>query len=225
MKKVLIAVIGGAAACFASLAQAADLPSYKGGPSYYDYPPAFTWTGFYIGGLAGLGFGSFDRPGSSYFGSSTFGGAFGATAGYNYQSGNLLVGAEGDYAWSHIADETKSVAGGFAGTGVINNLDTIRARFGYVYDRALFYGTGGYAGAEVRGALSAIAPAAGFDQTRYVNGFTLGVGMEYAITPHITAKAEYLYASFGDASYFSAPYATRTSAGLNLLRGGVNYKF
>ncbi len=225
MKKVLIAVIGGAAAAFASLAQAADLPSYKGGPSYYDNPPAFTWTGFYVGGNAALGFGGFSRPGATYFGSSPFGGAFGLTLGYNYQSGNLLVGAEGDYAWSHIADENNSVAAGFAGTGVINNIDTIRARVGYVYNRAVFYGTGGYAGADVRGALNASAPPAGFDQIRYVNGFTLGAGIEYAITPHITAKAEYLYASFGSAGYFGAPYATKTSADLNLLRGGVNYKF
>ena len=69
MKKLLIAAIG--ATAFVSLAQAADLPYMKGPPAYA-YAPAFTWTGFYLGANAGLGFGSFDGA-QRYFGSSPLG--------------------------------------------------------------------------------------------------------------------------------------------------------
>jgi outer membrane immunogenic protein len=224
MKKVLIALIGGMATGFASLAQAADLP-YRSNVQTYDAPPSFTWTGFYAGANLGVGFGSFNGPGANYFGPSPAGGLLGLTVGYNYQSGNLLVGGEGDYAWSHIADSA-TTRPGVSSTGVVQNIDTIRARVGYAADRFLAYGTGGYAGANIRGVLNNIPASAVADQTLYANGFTLGVGVEYAITPHITAKAEYLYVSLASNNYFNnTPNFTSAGANLNLLRAGVNYKF
>ena len=225
MKKVLIALIGGAAISFASLAQAADLPYRGGAAQSYDYPPSFTWTGFYAGANFGAGIGGFNGPGANYFGSSPAGLLFGLTGGYNYQSGNLMVGAEGDYAWSHIADSANPYRG-VTSTGVVQNIDTIRARFGYAADRFLVYGTGGYAGANIRGVLNNTPSMAVADQSLYANGFTLGLGVEYAITPHITAKAEYLYVSLASNNYFNnTPNYTSAGANLNLLRGGVNYKF
>jgi outer membrane immunogenic protein len=224
MKKVLIALIGGTAIGFASLAQAADLP-YRNAPQTYEYAPSFTWTGFYVGANLGVGFGSFNGSGANYFGTSPSGGLLGLTAGYNYQSGNLLIGAEGDYAWSHIADANTFLPG-VTSTGVVQNIDTIRARFGYAADRFLAYGTGGYAGANVRGVLNNVPAQAVADQTFYANGFTLGLGVEYAITPHITAKAEYLYVSLASNNFFNnTPNSSTVGANLNLLRGGVNYKF
>jgi outer membrane immunogenic protein len=224
MKKVLIALIGGSAIGIASLAQAGDLP-YRDNAQSYDAPPSFTWTGFYAGAILGIGFGGFSEPGAAYFGTSPSGGLLGLTAGYNYQSGNLLVGAEGDFAWSHIADQA-TTRFGVSSTGVVQNIDTVRARVGYATERLLAYGTGGYAGANIRGVLNNAPASAVADQTFYANGFTLGVGVEYAITPHITAKAEYLYISLGSNSYFnSTPNTTSVETNLNLLRAGVNYKF
>ena len=92
MKKVSIAVIGGAAMTFASLAQAADLPYRSAAPGNYDYPPSFTWGGFYAGLNTGAGFGAFNGYGAPYFGDNPNGWLLGFTAGYNYQSGNLVVG-------------------------------------------------------------------------------------------------------------------------------------
>ncbi|MBB4199127.1 hypothetical protein CCR94_16650 [Rhodoblastus sphagnicola] len=225
MKKVLIAAAVGAMA-FASLAQAADLPYRKEAPAPYDYAPTFTWTGAYLGVNAGLAFGSFDG-GKRYFGGSPLGGLYGFTGGYNYQQGKLVVGGEGDFAFGHVADAASpSLNNGAAtgsSTGVVENFFTVRARVGYAMDRVLLYGTGGYAGSEVRGALS--GGGFGYDQTRVANGWTLGVGMEYAITPHFSAKAEYLYASMGDNTYFSSPNSISNGVNLNLVRAGVNYHF
>jgi outer membrane immunogenic protein len=225
MKKVSIAAIGGAAIGFASLAQAADLPYRNGAPASYDYPPSFTWTGFYAGLNAGGGFGSFTDIGQAYFGSNPNGGLIGGTIGYNYQSGNLMIGAEGDYDWSNIGSNA-TVFPGISSSGSIQSLATIRARVGYAADRFMVYGTGGYAGADIRGTLSNFAAKAVADQSFWANGYTLGVGAEYAITPHITAKAEYLWTSFGSNTFFSnTPNITSAGANVNLLRGGVNYKF
>ncbi|HUO54556.1 MAG TPA: outer membrane protein [Rhodoblastus sp.] len=225
MKKLSIALIGGAAISFASLAQAADLPYGSAPASGYDYPPSFTWTGFYAGLNTGVGFGSFNGNGQAYFGSNPAGWLLGATVGYNYQSGNLLLGGEADWDWSRIASDA-SVAPGVASTGIIQDVATVRARFGYVMDRILLFGTGGYAGADVRGVLNNVPAKAVADQSYWANGWTLGLGAEYAITPHITAKAEYLYASFGSNNYFnSTPNYMSAGANLNMLRAGVNYKF
>jgi outer membrane immunogenic protein len=225
MKKVLIAGIGGAAMSLASLAQAADLPYRSGAPSGYDYPPAFTWTGAYLGAVLGFGFGSFNGAVANYFGESPKGGLIGLTAGYNYQSGTLLAGVEADYAWSHIADETTNFPATYA-SGSVQGLLTIRGRFGYAMDRLLPYITAGYAGGNVRGTLTNLPASAVADQTFYSNGFALGAGAEYAITPHISAKAEYLYVGLSSNTFYAnTPNVSSGGAGLSLLRAGVNYKF
>lgn len=225
MKKVSIVVIGGAAMTFASLAQAADLPYRSAAPGNYDYPPSFTWGGFYAGLNTGAGFGSFSGNGAPYFGDNPTGWLLGFTGGYNYQSGNLVVGVEGDYDWSRIASDA-TVYPGVTSTGIVQDVSTIRARFGYAMDRILIYGTGGYAGGSIRGVISNFQRSSFSDQSYWSNGYALGLGAEYAITPHITAKAEYLYTSLGSNTYFAGSVnVAQVGANLNLLRAGLNYKF
>src|SRR3982751_1876393 len=93
-------------------AQAADVPIkapyYKGTPhsvvSYYN------WTGFYAGVNAGYGFGSSDwslLPGTSI---KPKGFLAGGTVGYNWQSGAIVYGLEGDFDWQNVKDSV--VCGG-----------------------------------------------------------------------------------------------------------------
>jgi outer membrane immunogenic protein len=225
MKKVSIALISAAAISFASLAQAADLPYRDGAPAAYDSPPSFTWTGFYAGLNVGAGLGSFVGNGQYYFGANPSGGMFGGTAGYNFQSGALLVGVEGDYDWSHFASNA-TTAPGVISSGSIQNIATVRGRLGYVMDRLVIFGTAGYAGADVAGTLNNIPARAVANQSFWSNGFALGLGAEYAVMPHITVKAEYLYASLGNNSFFNlTPNYMSAGADMSLLRAGVNYKF
>jgi outer membrane immunogenic protein len=224
MNKVLIAAIGGGAICFASLAQASDLP-FGVTPGNYDYPAAFTWTGFYAGINAGGGFGSFTDGGQFYFGSGPSGGLIGGTAGYNYQSGNLMVGVEGDFDWANISSNA-TITPTLSSSGEVQSIATVRARFGYAADRFVLYGTGGYAGGDIRGTLTNLRATAVADQTFWANGYAFGAGAEYAITPHIIAKAEYIFASLGSNTFFSyTPNITNAGANVNLLRAGLNYKF
>lgn len=215
-----------AALAVASPAVAADLPSrYRAPPSdYYAPPPVFTWSGLYVGANGALGIGRFSDGGDAAFGNA-FGGLGGVTVGYNYQSGSLLVGAEGDIAFGSV-----SGSGGInaSSTGTIQGLGTARVRFGYVYDRAMFYVTGGYAGASLHGTLNdtSASPNLFIDQSHYLNGWTVGAGVEVAITNRISVKGEYLFAGLGSNSFFSGTRdATNAGANINLIRAGVNYHF
>ena len=225
MKTLALAAL---ALSLAAPALAADLPSRRYAPAndYYAPPPVFTWTGFYVGINGDLGVGHFTHGGNPAFGDA-FGGLGGVTAGYNYQSGSLLVGAEGDIGFGSISGSSSALAGA-SSTGAIQGLGTARVRFGYVYDRALFYVTGGYAGASQHGTLTdnGAAPNVFIDQSHMLNGYTVGAGVEFAITNHVSVKGEYLYAGLGSNSFFSGTRdALNSGASINLLRAGLNYKF
>lgn len=226
MKKILL---GTAAiiALSAVSAQAADLPRRNQAPApYYAAPvPLFTWTGFYLGVNAGYGFGHFNGAGKNYFNSAD-GGEIGVTAGYNYQVNNIVLGIEGDFDLASQSGKA-SPAAGIGGSGRISSFGTLRGRLGYGIDRALLYVTGGYAGANISGSVSDTNPVALFArESKYHNGYALGLGLEYAFTNNISAKAEYLYTNFSSATYFSGTKdAIGAGASVNHLRAGVNYRF
>ena len=107
-------------------------------------------------------------------------------------------------------------------------LGTVRARAGYAWDRVLFYGTGGAA----FGDLQAAAGALPFSSSTQV-GWTAGGGVEYAFTPNLTAKVEYLYVDLGNQSCAAANCVSASGIGPvttvslteNIVRAGINYKF
>jgi outer membrane immunogenic protein len=221
-------VLAATAVCLAAPAFAADLPSRYAPAPYYDPVPVFVWSGLYAGINGQLGFGSISTSGGRPAFGGPFGGLGGATLGYNYQSGKLLVGAEGDIAFGAISSSNNF---GFdtSSTGRISGLGTIRARVGYVLnDRALLYVTGGYAGASLNGSISDFngSPNLVLQEQHYLNGFAVGFGVEYALTTKISIKGEYLYTGFGSQNFFSSS-RDQVSAGasINLVRAGLNYHF
>lgn len=217
------------AACLAAPALAADLP-YRDAPPvapYYEPAPLFSYNGLYAGINGQLGFGSFTTAGGRPAFGGPFGGLGGATLGYNYQSGRLLVGLEGDIAFGSI-DSSSDFGFGTSGAGAIRGLGTARARFGYVWDRALLYVTGGYAGASLNGRVSDFAgsPNLVLQESHYLNGFAVGAGVEYAITTRISVKGEYLFTDFGSQGFFGGTRDTASAAPhINLVRAGLNYHF
>lgn len=227
MRKFL-ALAAGLAAVAASLsvANAADLPRRKG----YAAPPpdaapmrrGFSWTGAYVGVHAGYGWGKHTKDGGKAFGKPD-GGHGGVQAGYNHQMGNIVAGVEGDLSRTGQV-EKRDLVGGY-GKSHLKTLATARARVGVGVDRALFYVTGGYAG----GALTTkVQPnvAQGYKETKWLNGYAVGGGVEYAATDNITVKGEYLYADLGAKTYGGAG-APQVKTGFqdHLLRAGANYKF
>ena len=220
-------ILVASALCIAAPAFAADLPSrYAPAAPYYAPAPLFTWSGFYAGVNGQLGLGSFSGGGSQVFGSPV-GGLGGATVGYNYQSGQLLVGAEADIGFGSI-NGNGNFGSLTASSGTINGLGTIRGRLGYVYDRALLYVTGGYAGTVLNGKISDFggSPNLVLDQSHYLNGFAVGLGVEYALTTKISVKGEYLFTGFNQQGYFgNTRDAISSGANISLIRAGLNYHF
>ena len=173
MKKVSIAVIGGAAMTFASLAQAADLPYRSAAPGNYDYPPSFTWGGFYAGLNAGAGFGAFSGAARTISATTRPAGCSASPA------ATITSRAIWWSAWKAITTGRASpsdatVYPGVTSTGIVQNVSTIRARFGYAMDRILIYGTGGYAGGSIRGVISNFQRSSFSDQSHLVQRLRAG---------------------------------------------------
>jgi len=221
MKRVCLALIGVAAlagtAAAADLARPAPVP-YT--PPAAAFAPPYSWTGFYIGLNGGGAFGgsSWDSAGSR----DVSGALGGATVGYNYQFGQAVVGVEGDIDMTDInGTGTTSCA---AGCKTSNTwLSTVRGRLGYAAGRFMPYVTGGAAFGNIR------ASTAGFQNSSTDTGWTLGGGLEAALTGNWTAKVEYLYVDLGSFNCGLNCNAGLTSDNVsfhtNILRAGVNYKF
>lgn len=227
MKQILSAILAGAALSGLAFcpAVAADLPSPASAP-YYREPPMFTWAGVYAGATAGVNFGRFSEGGSTNFG-NMFGGLYGLTAGYNYQSGPLVAGVEADLDFGSVYGSANPRANVWS-SGNVTGTGSLRARFGYAMDRALLYVTGGYTGAAVRGSLTDLsgAPNVYANQSAYLNGFVVGAGLEFAVTDRISIKGEYLFNDYGSSGFFGGTRDSLSSGvGFSTLRAGVNYHF
>lgn len=210
----------------AAPAVAADIPSPP--PPPYTPPPLFTWTGLYLGGQIGYAWGT-DTVTVHPFGFGTDftpnGVVGGGHIGYNLQLSQIVAGLEGDIEGTGIS-RTFSPGGAIYNTSV-SAQGSIRARLGLAFDRALLYATGGAEFAGFDTTVSAILS----DQTSHTRaGWTVGGGVEYAVTPNWSIRAEYRYADFG-----SFTQATPLAFGFissvnhheteNAVRAGFSYKF
>ena len=204
MKRILIAAALALAA--GGQALAADLPPPVAPPprapaTYVPVPaPVFTWTGIYVGVNGGYAFGDSNWTIPGFIGwtptgnFSTDGFLVGGTIGGNYQWGQFVLGIEGDGDWTNLNGTTYNNCGRGC-TTQSDWLATVRGRAGYACDRVLFYGTGGVAFGDLQAA-SGNLPFSSSTQT----GWTAGGGIEFAFTPNLTAKVEYLYVDLGSQS-------------------------
>ncbi|MGH1425946.1 MAG: outer membrane protein [Pseudooceanicola sp.] len=123
------------------------------------------WTGAYAG--VQLGYGDLE------FGAASGDGIIGgAQLGYDYDMGNIVVGAELDYNMSNIS---------LGGTD-IDQLARLKLRVGYDAGDALIYAVGGGARA--------------MTSTGNDNGWVAGAGVEYRVMERVSVGGEYLYHNF-----------------------------
>ncbi len=217
MKQFLLAALS---VGVVSGAFAADLPSYNAPPPPAAYAPAFTWAGGYAGLNAGWAFG--DLSNSNF--SNPDGGLIGAQIGYNMQMSQFVLGLEADL------EGTGMVATGVYPLGTnkfgTHTLTTERVRAGFAMDRTLFFLTAGYAGMQTTASYTDYTFHTSGWASEWRNGGAFGAGVEYAVTPNITVKGEYLYLPFSNTTYFAGtPDAETSGLSLNVIRAGVNYKF
>ena len=211
-------------------ARAADLsvaPIYKAPPAVP--VPAYNWSGFYLGVNGGGAWGTSNWSAvSNSFNLS--GGQVGGTAGMNWQTGHAVFGLEGDVDWSGV----RGTAAPALCPGCTTNNDwlaTVRGRAGYAFDRLLVYGTGGAAFGNVQANFSN-DPVTSATKA----GSTIGAGVEVALAPNWSAKAEYLFVDLGNGSCTTncaiadasgTPIIPNVAVKFNesIVRGGINYRF
>ena len=212
---------------------AADLPVPPAYPpqAYVPVASPFSWTGFYIGGNAGYGWnhgsGTFTTAtGSGPF--STSGNSFlgGAEAGFNWQSGWLVLGMETDFQGITGSEPVNAIVGGtaIAATAKTPWFGTFRGRVGFAFDRFMIYGSAG--GVYGDATLNGTSGATSFSSSATYVSWTAGGGVEWAFWGPLSAKVEYLY--IGSPSVIpSVPGVTSASgsASANIIRAGLNYHF
>jgi outer membrane immunogenic protein len=239
-------------------------PAPSSGPS---------WSGFYVGGLVGGASGKSDVATTTVFSSTGYfatssvpaiitAGAgtiktneltFGGTAGYNFQVGHVVFGAEGDYSSLQLSGTLSSgdvvypccAPTSFNVTQSIDTtwLATVRGRAGVTAGHALFYGTYGMAWTD----LNYQAVFTDTFATAHENGgrdgtlstVVWGGGVEIWCNNHFSVKGEYLNAEFDPASTTSTNLTAFTPSiafptnvfthsstlKLQVYRGGITIRF
>jgi outer membrane immunogenic protein len=229
----------------AQSASAADMRVPYRPPAPPPAPVYFNWTGCYVGGHVGGVWTHKDwvvrDRASAFFGQSdgshdADGFLGGVQGGCDYQfAGGWVIGVAGDYAWTDASGSHFSpLFRGAVNHTKVDSLASVTGRIGYAWDRFLGYVRGG--GAWERDKYDFIDGVliGRLDDTR--NGWTIGVGGEYAFTNFVTGFIEYDYYGFGkrDLTFVQNNRGTFiygidetkhvVKAGLNFRFGGYCYR-
>jgi outer membrane immunogenic protein len=187
--------------------------------------PVWSWTGFYIGGNFGAGWGTtettadigaavapFIAPNTLQFllplSSQTVNGFLGGgQVGWNWQTGVFVFGVEGDFEWEDLKGSSPCLV--LFQCNVKHDWQAdLTGRVGVVaFDRALVYLKGGavwqHSNYSFGNSLTAtggggsvsLQANASASDTRL--GVLLGTGIEYGFLPNWSAKVEYNFEDFG----------------------------
>jgi outer membrane immunogenic protein len=162
----------------------------------------YDWTGLYVGAWVGsacidgeLTDNSSTPPGT--FEMAGCGGKGGITAGYNHQFENFVLGLEGD--WGMSGKLAKNEEPGVDFSYAMNSIATLRARAGIAFDDTLLYVTGGGAWVigDVDGIISPVPDHIKHDHW----GWSLGGGIEHAVTDNFRLRLDYLYTRLSAETY------------------------
>ena len=202
---------------FAGYTRAQADPQLNLGGGFSQIPPVIT------NGLESRGSESFDFDG----------GELGGLLGFNYQVGPVVLGLEsaGGYLWSRESRDTGPI---IFGEGVppldirsslkTHYLLTIAPRIGIAFGRFLPYVTGGLALGDSEWSQTLLdladpATHAGGRSSETNAGWMVGGGLEYIMTDHWHARAQYQYVDLGSVAFdshvtTSADFLTHHSASL-----------
>jgi outer membrane immunogenic protein len=179
----------------------------------------------------------------------------GVQAGYNLQFRNIVVGVEVDFNSLRLDNSADTV--GFSGTPVpwIDNVHTsiktdwlltVRPRVGVAWNEFLLYATGGLAVTRLttfqsQSNILVTTLSSGYSESvsgsETKTGWTVGGGLEYAVSDHWTLKGEYLYTDFGSVNltgtagpptsfgFGGQPFTHTFDLHVSTVRAGINYKF
>jgi outer membrane immunogenic protein len=170
---------------------------------------ATQWGGFYVGGQLGGAWSQSDWNYENHnwfntigpklvirhfdFDSSGFEG--GGQAGFNYRTGDWVLGIEGSLAGADLGDSIRSpfFPASDSYTTDLSWLSTVTGRVGYAFDRWLAYGKAGWAGADIDLTLFDHGTPVRASGSSWANGWTIGGGGEYALGGGLSLGVEYDY--------------------------------
>ena len=215
-----------AAVALTATASAADLPSRKAPVAYAPAPAyAYSWTGFYLGVTAGANWNNSNVQIPAYpsnFNIKTTALSLGAKAGYNQQFGAFVAGLEASGAFVFNKGTHLSGAGAELYRVNQNFAGAVVGKLGVAMDRTLFYVKGGVAFANLN--KNEFIPLAGGTWSSSRTGWTLGAGVDYALTNNWILGLDYAYSDFSRKSHtYLGPVSVRpTTHAVNL---SLSYKF
>ncbi|MEM9332717.1 MAG: outer membrane beta-barrel protein [Pseudomonadota bacterium] len=191
------------------------------------------WSGFYLGGVLGYGFGEADHcdttlgvfpcpsPGFPVVDLNGING--GATVGLNKQHGKIVLGIESDFSFADMGETVPSTGAFGCGAGCAVEIDwfaTIRGRLGIANDNGgLLYVTGGIAFTDVTSILS---PDSGSDT---LDSAVVGGGYEMMLNDGWSAKLEGIHVFDGGKVFNgSCPDCFSDNHDFSVVRIGINKK-
>lgn len=195
------------------------------------FAAGYDWSGAYLGGQMGYASGtsrySSDIDEQLKFSPDGFlGGIYG---GYNHQfSNNMVLGLDADFSLANIKNNGKYYDGGIrepeVGTSIKMRWNgAARIRAGYAVDRFLPYVAAGLSYGKYK--LSVWDEEGSMlDVSKTRTGWTIGAGLDYAVTDNLIARVEYRYSDFGKAKIFS-DVSDSLSFKTHDVRLGIAYKF
>jgi outer membrane immunogenic protein len=186
----------------ASSAQAARADGYQKGPGFAGFAGT-NRSGVYYGAALGYAWGDahLDFSPSGFAvnrGDPSLAGLIGGGhVGVLQQSGSFVYGAEVSVMAGDLGGRTADQFSPTATIGVDPEwVLMLNARLGYASGAWLLYATGGYAGAQIDGDRTNIHANALFRGREWHNGWNLGGGIEWQISPGTTFGLEYRHIEF-----------------------------
>ena len=214
---------------------------------------AHNWNGFYAGARVGYAWGSSNWKENSSGAPDSSGslnlfqplnvfndtGSFsqGLQAGYNYMLQNrVVIGAEADVTFPGFPDSAGISIGGRSNLSsptfgaetfseTVLTSGTVRGRVGYAARSWLFYATGGFAWSYNHQTLTQVTSGAAESPFLWRLGWAAGAGLEVPVTPHWSARLEYLFTDYGNSGTSFGAQRIDSDFRLQEMRVGLNYQF
>lgn len=213
-------------AALAGPTAAADLGGERTGRGGHYPPPPDNyleierWTGFYLGGTLGYGWG--DGRTSGDIGSFPFeqSGTIGTIyAGYNWQLGRTVLGLEADIGTGDFGTSETTPSGALKSS--LNALGSFRGRAGFLVSPALLiYGTAGLAWADMD--FQMVGDKA---RSETFFGYQVGIGAELMVSNNVTLRLEALHTGFDSERVVHSGMTNGFEPDFDTVRAGISFKF
>jgi outer membrane immunogenic protein len=202
-------------------------------------PDSVQWRGFYVGGQLGGAWSESDWQFTNYnywntlgpnlvgtkFDQAASGVLGGGQVGFNYQAGAWVLGVEGSGAATDLSDTIVSSL--FPTDRYVTKIDTlatVTGRLGYAQGNWLAYAKGGWAGADLQLRFYEVDTDVRSHGSTWVNGWTVGGGLEYALGPHLSLGVEYDYVGLDTGNWLlrCTGCGTGIDGGAPVMDGDIN---